>query len=74
MSTTTDLKKQRAAQAALGHVRDGMILGIGTGSTVNVLLELLIAQGGARRLRATVSSSESSSADGYTARAYRYWI
>ena len=42
--TATDPKlaqKQSAAKAALSHIEDGMILGVGTGSTVNCLIELL---------------------------------
>ena len=41
---TTDLKlaqKQAAAKAALSHIDSGIILGVGTGSTVNCLIELL---------------------------------
>jgi ribose 5-phosphate isomerase A len=34
-------KKRRAAQAALPYIESGMVLGIGTGSTVNQLIELL---------------------------------
>ncbi|MDN6276133.1 ribose-5-phosphate isomerase RpiA [Psychrobacter sp.] len=34
-------QKQAAAKAALEYVEDGMILGVGTGSTVNCLIELL---------------------------------
>lgn len=34
-------KKRRAAQAALQYVEHGMVLGIGTGSTVNQLIEAL---------------------------------
>ncbi|MCX8182729.1 MAG: ribose-5-phosphate isomerase RpiA [Candidatus Methanomethyliaceae archaeon] len=33
--------KRSAAQAALGEVRDGQILGIGTGSTVAIFIEML---------------------------------
>jgi ribose 5-phosphate isomerase A len=55
-------RKERAARAALEHVRAGMILGVGTGSTVNVLIDLLAAQASRLRLRGTVSSSEGSSA------------
>jgi ribose 5-phosphate isomerase A len=33
--------KRRAAQAALGQVKSGMVLGLGTGSTVGHLLDLL---------------------------------
>jgi ribose 5-phosphate isomerase A len=39
-----------------------MVLGIGTGSTVNELIELLGSEGWAARLRGVVSSSEGSSA------------
>ena len=34
-------KKQRAAQAALQYLSDGMIIGVGTGTTVNALIEFL---------------------------------
>src|ERR1700710_2489720 len=34
-------KKRRAAEAALGYIEDGMVLGIGTGSTVTQLIEAL---------------------------------
>lgn len=34
-------QKQAAAQAALQYIEDDMILGVGTGSTVNCLIELL---------------------------------
>jgi ribose 5-phosphate isomerase A len=34
-------KKRRAAEAALRYIESGMVLGIGTGSTVNQLIELL---------------------------------
>ena len=60
MSDAALLKKQHAAAAALTHLRDDMILGIGTGSTVEAFLDLLICSGEARRLRAAVSSSERS--------------
>lgn len=61
-SNATLLKKQHAAEAALAHLRDDMILGVGTGSTVEAFLDLLIARGQARRLRAAVSSSDRSTA------------
>ncbi len=54
--------KQRAARAALGFLHDGMILGVGTGSTVNALIELLATEGWAARLRGAVSSSDASTA------------
>ena len=34
-------QKQSAAKAALQYIEEGMILGVGTGSTVNCLIELL---------------------------------
>jgi ribose 5-phosphate isomerase A len=49
-------KKQRVAAAAMEFLEDGMILGVGTGSTVNALLDQLA--GWATRLRGAVSSSE----------------
>jgi ribose 5-phosphate isomerase A len=59
MALSAAEKKQRVASAALEFVRDGMILGVGTGSTVNALIEQL---GPWRtRLRGAVSSSEASS-------------
>lgn len=38
--TTNDYKKS-AAQAALKYVEEGMLLGVGTGSTVNMFIDLL---------------------------------
>jgi ribose 5-phosphate isomerase A len=55
-------RKRRAALAALAQVRAGTILGIGTGSTVNVLIELLGPQAPRLGLAGAVSSSEASSA------------
>lgn len=61
MKNTADLNKQNAARAALAYLHDDMILGVGTGSTVNALIELLVSQDAAVRLRGAVSSSEGSS-------------
>jgi ribose 5-phosphate isomerase A len=55
-------RKERAARAALEHVREDMILGVGTGSTVNVLIDLLAPREGRARLRGAISSSEGSTA------------
>lgn len=44
------------ARAALKHVEDGMLLGVGTGSTVNAFIDELGASG--IRLEGAVSSSE----------------
>jgi len=54
-------KKRNAARAALALMRDDMIIGVGTGSTVNAFIDLLGAEGWAARLRGAVSSSEVSS-------------
>jgi ribose 5-phosphate isomerase A len=53
---SSDDEKQRVAEAALGYVPDGCLLGVGTGSTVNYFIAAL-----ARRrmaVAAVVSSSE----------------
>jgi ribose 5-phosphate isomerase A len=52
-------KKRRAAQAALEYIEDGMLLGVGTGSTVAQLIEALKA--GKIRLSGAVSSSRQTS-------------
>jgi ribose 5-phosphate isomerase A len=41
MTDASSEKKRRAAQAALPYIESGMVLGIGTGSTVNQLIEVL---------------------------------
>jgi ribose 5-phosphate isomerase A len=53
-----DTSKRVAATAALPYIKDGIALGIGTGSTVDILIELLEPL--AAKLRAVVSSSERS--------------
>ena len=53
-----DTNKRRVATAALSYVKDGMALGIGTGSTVDIFIELL--QPLAAKLGPVVSSSERS--------------
>jgi ribose 5-phosphate isomerase A len=55
---TQDTNKQQAAAAALSYIKDGMSLGVGTGSTVDILIELL--QPLAAKLGPVVSSSERS--------------
>jgi ribose 5-phosphate isomerase A len=49
-------QKRRAAEAALAWVEDGMVVGVGTGSTVNYFIDGLIRMKG--RIDGTVSSSE----------------
>ena len=62
MGTTSQdlqqIKKQRVAAAAVAQLTDGMILGVGTGSTVNAFIDQLAPW--ARRLAGAVSSSEAS--------------
>ena len=48
-------KKLNAAKAALEYIQDGVILGVGTGSTVNILIDLLPAI--RNKIEAVVSSS-----------------
>jgi ribose 5-phosphate isomerase A len=55
---TQDTNKRRAATAALSYIKDGTTLGVGTGSTVDILIELL--QPLATKLGSVVSSSERS--------------
>ncbi len=55
-----DSKKLIAARAALNHIQNGTILGIGTGSTVNQLIDLL--PGVREKIEAVVSSSTASTA------------
>ncbi len=54
--------KRQAAQAALRYLQPDMVLGVGTGSTVNAFIELLVALPPSARPRAAVSSSEGTSA------------
>ncbi len=51
--------KQQVAQHAVRYIADGMVLGVGTGSTVNCLIEALAAS--ALKLEAAVSSSDETS-------------
>ena len=50
--------KRAAAEAALAYLEDGMLIGIGTGSTVNYFIEAL--EPWRHRLQGAVSSSEAS--------------
>ena len=58
MALSATDKKLRAAEAALEFIAAGSVLGVGTGSTVNALIDLLGHQQG--RLAGAVSSSEAS--------------
>ena len=54
--------KQRAAEAALKHVRDGMVVGLGTGSTADLFLQALagaLKDGRLRDIRGVPTSRQS---------------
>jgi ribose 5-phosphate isomerase A len=55
---TQDANKRQAATEALSFIKEGMALGVGTGSTVDIFIELLAPL--ANKLGAVVSSSERS--------------
>ena len=52
-------KKRRAAEAAVRYIEEGMVLGIGTGSTVNQLIDVLKDR--KIQLKGAVSSSKQTS-------------
>ena len=51
-------QKKAAAEAALQHVEDDMVVGVGTGSTVNFFIDALASK--RARIKSTVASSEAS--------------
>ena len=53
-----DLGKKAAAEAALKHVEDDAMVGVGTGSTVNFFIDALAGMKG--RIKGAVASSEAS--------------
>jgi len=55
---SADTKKRHAAEAAVDYLRDGMIVGVGTGSTVNHFIKALASW--RNRIAGAVSSSEAS--------------
>jgi ribose 5-phosphate isomerase A len=55
---TQDDKKKDAAHAALQYIKDGAIVGVGTGSTVNYFIDALVAV--RHKIQGAVSSSEAS--------------
>jgi ribose 5-phosphate isomerase A len=56
---SADDRKRAAAEAALRYVEDGMVVGVGTGSTVNHFIAALASR--RHDIRGAVSSSEASS-------------
>lgn len=57
--TPQDERKKAVAEAALEMVEDGMVVGVGTGSTVNFFIDALASI--KHRIEGAVSSSEASS-------------
>lgn len=55
---TQDDKKKAAAQAALKYIKDGAIVGVGTGSTVNYFIDALVDV--KDKIQGAVSSSDAS--------------
>src|SRR3546814_1650465 len=56
-----DLAKRQAAEAALAYVEPGEVLGVGTGSTVNLFIDLLAEKRLVHDIKGAVSSSNASS-------------
>lgn len=50
---TPDEEKRLAAEAAINHVSDGMCLGVGTGSTVGIFIDLLVEKISAENITIT---------------------
>lgn len=56
-----DLAKRQAAEAALAYIEPGEVLGVGTGSTVNLFIDLLAEKRLVQDIKGAVSSSNASS-------------
>ncbi len=57
-----ELEKKNAALAALSHVKNDMVVGLGTGSTAKYFIELLcekVRSGGLKRIRGVCTSHDS---------------
>jgi len=57
---SAEARKRAAAEAAMEWVKDGMVVGVGTGSTVNHFIDCLASM--RQRITGAVSSSQASSA------------
>lgn len=57
---TQDEKKRRAAEAAIEHIEAGAVIGVGSGTTVNLLIEILA--GAKHRIEGAVASSQATEA------------
>jgi ribose 5-phosphate isomerase A len=55
-----DLAKRQAAEAALAYLEPGEVLGVGTGSTVNIFIDLLAEKKLVPDIKGAVSSSNAS--------------
>jgi len=55
-----DANKRRAAEAALDHIEDGSVIGVGTGSTVALFVEALVRV--RQRIEGAVASSKATEA------------
>lgn len=60
MHVTQDEKKRRAAEAAIEHIEAGAVIGVGSGTTVNLLIEILA--GANHRIEGAVASSQATEA------------
>ena len=60
MHVTQDEKKRRAAEAAIEHIEAGAVIGLGSGTTVNLLIEILA--GAKHRIEGAVASSQATEA------------
>ena len=57
---TQDEKKRRAVEAAIEHIEVGAVIGVGSGTTVNLLIEILA--GAKHRIEGAVASSQATEA------------
>jgi len=57
---TQDEKKRRAAEAAIEHIEAGDVIGVGSGTTVNLLIEILARA--KHRIEGAVASSQATEA------------
>src|SRR5205814_219363 len=61
-TVTQDELKRLVAEAALAHVPPGTVIGVGSGSTVNLFIDALARLERERRIAGAVSSSAASTA------------
>ena len=61
MHVTQDEKKRRAAEAAIEHIEAGAVIGVGSGTTVNLFIDILAARA-RHRIEGAVPSSQETEA------------